>query len=175
MSAIAAMLHELEHEAATTRRVLERIPDSKLTWKPHPKSMSLGQLGLHVAMGPGHVAEMSRQAVMELTVTEQPAASSNAEILAAHDAGIARAREILQGMKDSDLAKPFRIVAGAAEVATMPIGGMLRSGMLNHWYHHRGQLSVYLREVGAPVPSIYGPSADENPYASLQTAAAASA
>ena len=78
---------------------------------------------------------------------------------------MAKAKQILSNMKDVDLTKKWSVVDGTREVMTLPIGALLRSIMLNHWYHHRGQLSVYLRQVGVPVPSIYGPSADENPFA----------
>jgi uncharacterized damage-inducible protein DinB len=165
MSTIQALLQELEQEAQTTRRVLERVPDAHLGWKPHEKSMSLGQLALHVATTPGGVAEISRQSPFPLPPFTQPAAASAAELIPALEQSVAHAREILQGMTDADLSKTWRVVDGDREVMALPIGAVLRSIMLNHWYHHRGQLSVYLRQVGAQVPSIYGPSADENPFA----------
>ncbi|MEZ5352827.1 MAG: DinB family protein [Bryobacteraceae bacterium] len=173
MSAIQALIQELEQEAATTRRVLERVPDAHLAWRPHAKSMSMGQLSLHIASTPGNVAEMSRRSPFEMPDFTQPAAATNAELLRTHDESVARAREILSGMSDSDLGQPWRVVAGGKEVMTMPVGAVLRTIMLNHWYHHRGQLSVYLREVGVPLPSIYGPSADENPFAAREAVATA--
>jgi uncharacterized damage-inducible protein DinB len=170
---IEALLQELEQEAATTRRVLERVPDDRLGWKPHDKSMSLGQLALHVATVPGSVAEISRQSPFPLPEFTQPSAKSAAELIPALDQSVARAREILKSMDDAALASTWRVVDGDREVMALPVGAVLRSIMLNHWYHHRGQLSVYLRQVGVPVPSIYGPSADENPFAAQRAPAAA--
>ena len=170
---IDALLQELDQEAQTTRRVLERVPGDKLAWKPHDKSMSLGQLALHVASVPGAIAEASQQTPFEAPDFTYPSAKSAAELVPALDQSVARAREILGSMDDADLAKMWRVVAGGNEVMAIPVGAVLRSIMLNHWYHHRGQLSVYLRQVGALVPSIYGPSADENPFAMAQKQAAA--
>jgi uncharacterized damage-inducible protein DinB len=164
MSMIEALLQELEQEAQTTRRVLERVPGDRLAWKPHDKSMSLGQLALHVATVPGAVAEIAGQSPFPLPEFTQPSATSAAELIPALEQSVAKAREILLAMDDAALARTWRAVDGDREVMALPVGALLRSIMLNHWYHHRGQLSVYLRQVGAPVPSIYGPSADENPF-----------
>jgi uncharacterized damage-inducible protein DinB len=161
---IAALLQELEQETQTTRRVLERVPQDRLTWKPHEKSMSLGQLALHVATLPGAIAEMSRQSPFPVPEFIQPSATSAADLVPALEQSVAKAREILRGMDEAALADTWCAVAGGKEVLALPVGALLRSIMLNHWYHHRGQLSVYLRQVGALVPSIYGPSADENPF-----------
>ena len=171
MSTIELLLQELEQEAQTTRRVLERVPGDRLAWKPHDKSMSLGQLALHVATIPGAIAELSKMSPFPLPKFEQPSATSAAELVPALDQSIAKARTILRQMNEADLAKTWRVVDGDREVMAIPVGALLRSIMLNHWYHHRGQLSVYLRQVGVPVPSIYGPSADENPFAARQDAA----
>jgi uncharacterized damage-inducible protein DinB len=164
MSAIEALLQELEQETQTTRRVLERVPGDRLHWKPHEKSMSLGQLALHVATVPGNVADIAKQSPFPVPEFIQPSAASAAELIPALEQSVAKAREILLGMDDADLANIWRVVDGDREVMALPVGALLRSIMLNHWYHHRGQLSVYLRQVGVPVPSIYGPSADENPF-----------
>ena len=94
-----------------------------------------------------------------------PVPASTAELLATLDASMAQARQVLSAMSDGDLLETWRMTAGGHEVMAMPRMALLRTVMLNHWYHHRGQLSVYLRQVGAAVPSIYGPSADENPFA----------
>jgi uncharacterized damage-inducible protein DinB len=173
MSIVEGLLQELEQEAQTTRRVLERVPDDQLAWKPHDKSMSLGQLALHIATMPGTIAELSRLSPFPLPKFEQPSAASAAELVPALDQSVAKATTILRGMDDADLAQMWRVVDGDREVMAIPVGGMLRMIMLNHWYHHRGQLSVYLRQVGVPVPSIYGPSADENPFAAASAAAVA--
>jgi uncharacterized damage-inducible protein DinB len=165
MSAIQMLLQELEMEAQTTRRVLERVPGDRLGWKPHDKSMSLGQLALHVASVPGAIAEISRLSPMQVPKFEQPSATSAAELVPALEQSLAKAKAILGSMDDAALGNTWRVVDGDREVMAIPVGALFRSIMLNHWYHHRGQLSVYLRQVGVPVPSIYGPSADENPFA----------
>jgi len=173
MSTIEMLLQELEQEAQTTRRVLERVPGDRLAWKPHDRSMSLGQLALHVASVPGAIAEISQISPFPVPKFEQPSATSAAELVPALDQSLAKARTILRQMNDADLGKIWRVVDGDREVMAIPVGAVLRSIMLNHWYHHRGQLSVYLRQVGVPVPSIYGPSADENPFAARQAVATA--
>src|SRR5204863_5802073 len=121
---------------------------------------------------PRTIAELSRLSPFPRPKFEQPSAASAAELVPTLDQSVAKATTILRGMDDADLAKMWRVVDGDREVMAIPVGGMLRSIMLNHWYHHRGQLSVYLRQVGVPVPSIYGPSADENPFAAPRVAAA---
>ena len=171
MSTIEALLQELEQEAQTTRRVLERVPGDRLGWKPHDKSMSLGQLALHVATVPGAIAEISRQSPFTLPGFSHPSATSAAELIPALEQSIANARKVLRGMDDAALANTWRAMDGDQEVMALPVGVLLRTIMLNHWYHHRGQLSVYLRQVGALVPSIYGPSADENPFVKRQALA----
>jgi uncharacterized damage-inducible protein DinB len=165
MSMIQGILSELDQETMTTRRVLERVPDGQMSWKPHPKSMSLGQLALHVATIPGGVAEIAAQSPFQVPAFTQPAATTAAELLPALEASVAKAKTILGGMNDAALGETWRLMHGDQEVMALPRGAVLRSIMLNHWYHHRGQLSVYLRSLGVPLPSIYGPSADENPFA----------
>jgi uncharacterized damage-inducible protein DinB len=168
MSTIEALLQELEQEARTTRRVLERVPGDRLAWKPHDKSMSLGQLALHVATIPGAVAEMAGRSPVPVPEFKRPSATSAAELIPALEQSVAKATAALRAMDDATLAKTWRVVDGDQEVMALPVGALLRSIMLNHWYHHRGQLAVYLRQVGAMVPSIYGPSADENPFVTRQ-------
>ena len=165
MPAIHALLQELEQEAETTRRVLERVPNDRLAWKPHAKSMSLGQLALHVAMVPGMVATIAAQPEVQAPEFVHPSAGSAAELVPALNASVAKAKEVLGGLDDAALGATWRMKRGESEILAIPRGALLRSIMLNHWYHHRGQLSVYLRELDVPLPSIYGPSADENPFA----------
>jgi uncharacterized damage-inducible protein DinB len=160
-----AFVQELEQEARTTRRVLERVPDEHLGWKPHAKSWSLGQLALHIATVPGGVASFATAPSAEAPTFVQAAATRAAELLPALDQSIAQARDALRGFDDAAMRATFRITAGDRELMALPRAAFLRAIMLNHWYHHRGQLSVYLRQLGVPVPSIYGPSADENPFA----------
>ena len=165
MPLIDGLLQELDQEAVTTRRVLERVPDAKLTWKPHPKARTLGDLALHVAMTPGAVAEFVVDSPVQAPDFVDPSPASAAELVPALDDSIARAKRILGKMDDATLLATWRMMRGNQEVLALPRIAMLRSIMLNHWYHHRGQLSVYLRELDVPIPSIYGPSADENPLA----------
>jgi uncharacterized damage-inducible protein DinB len=165
MKAIEVLLLELENEAKTTRRVLERVPGDQLAWKPHTKSMSLGQLAMHVATVPGNVAEIAAKPSFAVTAFTQASATSAAELIPALEQSVAKARHLLGGMDDAELSETWRLTNGEREIMAVPRAALLRSVMLNHWYHHRGQLSVYLRELNVPVPSIYGPSADENPFA----------
>jgi uncharacterized damage-inducible protein DinB len=160
------MLGEIQQEAATTKRVLERVPADKLTWKPHPKSMSLGQLAMHVATIPGGICKLAQVDEFELNPANfnPPTPKNSEEILAALDASVQAAQEYLCGVSESDAVGVWRLMANGSELLCMPRATLLRSIMLNHWYHHRGQLSVYLRLLEVPVPMIYGPSADENPF-----------
>jgi uncharacterized damage-inducible protein DinB len=175
---IAAILGELEHEFGTTRRVLERVPTDKLTWKPHPKSMSLGELALHVAMSPGYIAEnWALQDVVDFGKGGGglPVPASTQDILAAHDQSVVKTKDALTKLGDEGLRQPWQAVMNGSTVFNMPKGVLVRSIVCNHVYHHRGQLSVYLRLLDVPVPSIYGPSADENPMARAQAEAQAQA
>ena len=172
MAIIDGMLQELEQEAQTTRRVLERVPQAHLGWKPHEKSMSLGQLALHVATVPGNVAQMIAQPSMQRPAFVQPAATQASELLPALENTVKQARAALGSMDDAALMATWKVLDGDREIMAMPRIAALRAIMLNHWYHHRGQLSVYLRQLNVPVPSIYGPSADENPFAQPAAAAA---
>jgi uncharacterized damage-inducible protein DinB len=164
MSATAAMIQEFEQEAATTRRVLARVPDDKLGWKPHQKSMSLGTLAMHIASGPAFLTGWATQDATTLTGDSGAEAKSTAEILAAHDAGVTKAKSNISSIGDANLGKMWEFkTPDGKTIMTMPKAALLRTLALNHIYHHRGQLSVYLRLLDVPVPSIYGPSADEGP------------
>jgi uncharacterized damage-inducible protein DinB len=166
MRLIEPILAELEQEAHATRRVLSRVPEAHLAWRPHPKSFSLGQLALHVATIPGFVAELV--AVDELPEPPpfvQPSPARAADLVPAFDASLARAREILSGFDDAAMTRTWRLLSGGKQLMALPRAAALRTIMLNHWYHHRGQLLVYLRVHDVPLPSVYGPTADENPFA----------
>ena len=166
MRIIDGLLAELEQEAHTTRRVLERIPQAHLSWKPHAKSMSLGQLALHVATVPGGVAELAAvDLVPEPPAFVQPEAATAAELVPALTASVAKARQVLGGFDDARMTAMWRLQSGGREIMAMPRVALVRAIMLNHWYHHRGQLLVYLRLLDQSVPSVYGPTADENPFA----------
>src|SRR5579862_9808138 len=163
MAIVDVLLAELEQESQTTRRVLERVPQEHLSWRPHPKSMSLGQLALHVASVPGNVAEIAaRDVIPEAPTFVQPEAATAAELVPALAASVAKARQQLGGFDDAAMGATWRLMSGGREVMAMPRVAFARAIMLNHWYHHRGQLVVYLRLLDVPVPSVYGPSADEN-------------
>ncbi|HUO85860.1 MAG TPA: DinB family protein [Thermoanaerobaculia bacterium] len=165
MPSIDAFLAELDYECGTTRRLLERVPEERLDFRPHPRSMSLGRLA-------GHLAELPGWAAVGLERDEVPMAieggggtlfepTGHGELLAHFDAGIASLREKVQGIGDGQLREPLRLMRGERIFVELPRRVMLRSVLLNHLIHHRGQLSVYLRLLDVPVPSIYGPSADE--------------
>ena len=160
-------ISELELEARTTRRVLERVPADRLDWRPHPKSMTLGQLALHVATLPGSFARLGRLDGLDMSKVDfknQPSPQSAGELLPTLDQSVEAARTFLSELDDEQASAPWRMTNGDREVATMPRLGLVRSLMLNHWYHHRGQLAVYLRLLDVPVPSCYGPTADESPF-----------
>jgi uncharacterized damage-inducible protein DinB len=167
MPLIDAILEELEVEAHTTRRVLERVPGDRLDWRPGPKARTLGGLAKHVAIVPGAVAELvtapSPVQAPDFSVPD-PGPGSASELLPMLDDSIARARKALRTLDDAALHETWRMLKGERELFAVPRLAFVRSTVLNHWYHHRGQLTVYLRALGVPVPSVYGPSADENPF-----------
>jgi uncharacterized damage-inducible protein DinB len=172
MKMIDVLLAEMDQEAQSTLRVLERVPQAQLSWRPHAKSMSLGQLALHVATIPGNVAELAAKT----TIPEPPAfvqaeAATSAELVPALKASLAKARAALGDMSDAQLMETWRLMSGTREIMSMPRVAVVRAIMLNHWYHHRGQLLVYLRLHDVPLPSVYGPTADENPFAQAMAAA----
>jgi uncharacterized damage-inducible protein DinB len=165
MVTVADLLEELEQEAVVTRKVLERVPESQLDWRPHEKSMTLGQLSMHVAIVPGAIAEIAMQPTFDInTAGARPSATSISELITTLERSVAKARKLLGSMDQDMLDSTWRLMAGEKEIFAIPRAAFLRSVMLNHWYHHRGQLTVYLRQTGAAVPSVYGDTADENPF-----------
>lgn len=160
------MLSEFREEAVTTKRTLDRVPADKLSWRPPPKSMSLGQLALHVAAIPGNVTKLAQLDEFDASQAnfEPPAPRDLLEIHSTFDQSVRSAEECLGGMSEQAAARNWRLTLRGKEVFAKPRAGVLRSIMLNHWYHHRGQLSVYLRLFEVQVPVIYGRSADENPF-----------
>jgi uncharacterized damage-inducible protein DinB len=166
MALIDGLLQELDMETHTTRRVLERIPAGQLSWRPHATARTLGQLAVHIATVPAGVSELIlRSPVQVPDFVEPPAPKEASELVPMLEASVAKAKQALGSMDDATLMATWRLMSGDREVMALPRIAFLRAVMLNHWYHHRGQLSVYLRALGVPVPSIYGPSADENPFA----------
>ena len=165
MSIAESLLPEFDHETATTRTLLERVPDDHVAFKPHPKSMSLGELAIHVSVLP-------RWAPIALKETQfdtnppggppdvQPAFESTAKMLAAYDEGVNASRAMLAAATDGELMVPWTLKTGGKTVFSMPRVAVFRAFIMNHAIHHRGQLSVYLRMCGVPLPSIYGPTAD---------------
>jgi uncharacterized damage-inducible protein DinB len=166
MKMIDGLLGELEQEAETTRRVLERIPQAHLSWRPHPKSMSLGQLALHVATVPGNVAELAAKDTIAVPPSfNQPEAATASELVPSLRESVAKARQALGDFDDARMGAMWRLQNNGKDVLAMPRVAFVRAIMLNDWYHHRGQLLVYLRLLDQSVPSVYGPTADENPFA----------
>jgi uncharacterized damage-inducible protein DinB len=165
MAIVDSILMEIEQEAKTTQRVLDRVPGDKLTWKPHAKSYTLGQLAIHIAAGQGRLAEIIAKDTHEIGNITQPQPGSKKEILEAFSQSTAAALETLKKLNDSQLMTVWTLTKGGKVLLSAPRIGFIRSILMNHFYHHRGQLSVYLRLLDVPVPSIYGPSADENPFA----------
>ena len=165
MRLVDPLLMELEQESVATRRVLERVPENKLAWKPHPKSYSLGQLALHVANIPQAIAHLATQDPLEIPNFSQAEATSKKEIVESFESSLKTAKGILNGFDDARMMATWHATRGGVEIMAMPRMAMLRTIMFNHLYHHRGQLLVYLRMHEVPLPSVYGPTADENPFA----------
>jgi uncharacterized damage-inducible protein DinB len=165
MAITDVLLPEFDHEMGTTRRLLERVPDADLTWKPHEKSFSLGQLAAHVANLPTWVGVTCDLTVFDLASLGDDARpkepASTADLLQRFDENVRTARRKLCDQTDSMMMSMWTLKQAGQEFFTMPKAAVLRSFVMNHTIHHRGQLSVYLRLRDVPVPSIYGPTADE--------------
>jgi uncharacterized damage-inducible protein DinB len=163
MNLIDPILTEFSREAATTRRMLERVPENQLAWKPHEKSMSLGRLATHIAEIPGWVHGIINQDefVMGVGAYSPPTAESVFEILDLFDRNVAVVSENLQDQTNEHLMAPWRLKKGDQVLMEIPRMAMIRTMLLSHIIHHRGQLSVYLRLHDVPLPSVYGPTADE--------------
>jgi uncharacterized damage-inducible protein DinB len=153
---------EYDHEMGTTRKLLERIPEDKLAWKPHEKSMSLAGLGTHLAQIPHWAGAIPNEASFDLAgaPTNLDAKSSPRDILDAFDAATRQTR-VWMDKSDAEYTAPWSLKRNGHEMFTLPRIAAFRSFILSHSIHHRGQLSVYLRLNNVPVPSVYGPSADE--------------
>jgi uncharacterized damage-inducible protein DinB len=162
MPLVDHMLPEFDHEMATTRKLLERVPDDRLSWKPHEKSYSLGQLAQHVANIPYWGQLTLEQSELDLLAYPPPAElGSRAAILQLFEEKSGATRKALLGRTDAELMAPWSLKRGTDKMFTMPKATVWRTFVMNHLVHHRGQLSVYLRQQGVPLPSMYGPSADE--------------
>jgi uncharacterized damage-inducible protein DinB len=165
MTLAETYLAEFEQESLTTRKFLERLPDDKLAWKPHEQSMTAGQLALHIAMSPGGIISMAELDEFPLPDFQRPnpQPESTQQILETFESSCAAVREKLPKFSDAQMQAIWRMTKAGKELLAIPRAMMLRTILLNHTYHHRGQFGVYLRLVGAKVPSSYGPSGDEAP------------
>ncbi len=162
MPIIEPMLAEMEWESRATIKVLERVPADKLEWRPHPKSMSLGQLAWHVAGIPKRVEEWLRAGTFDVGQARPAAPQPGADRLVdTYKDNLAAARAYLATLDDAALKETFLMTRGEQTLMNMPKVAVIRNVMMNHSYHHRGQLSVYLRLLDVPVPAVYGTSADE--------------
>jgi len=161
-----SIVKEMDQEAVITRRLLDIIPEEKLTWRPHPKAMTLGELAMHLATLQAGVAALGQQETTdfkEIPANAQP--SSKAEILRTFTESLQKAKDIVGTTTDAQALSEWKLTKEGNTLMAMPRIGLWRAILLNHNYHHRGQLSTYLRELDIPLPSIYGPSADVNPFA----------
>ncbi|MEO7192970.1 MAG: DinB family protein [Vicinamibacterales bacterium] len=158
-----ALLADLDHECAVTRRVLERVPAGSLAWKPHEKSFSLGGLATHLSQLPHWGTQILDRDVYDLATAgpHRDEATSVAEVLTTFDRHAAEVRQSLLTHTDAELTSMWSLKRGHETMLSMPRASALRSFLLHHLIHHRGQLTVYLRLLDVPLPPIYGPSADE--------------
>ena len=165
MALVDMLLPEFDHEMATTRRLLERVPDDRLSWTPHAKSFTLGQLAQHVATIPmwGTMTLTSNELDLAGGFTNPPA-ESRAALVKLFDENSAKARSELTGKTDAELMAPWTLKRGADTIFSMPKASVWRSFVMNHLVHHRAQLSVYLRMQDVPLPAMYGPTADEQAF-----------
>ena len=164
MPLIDALLPEFDREMGLTRKLLDRVPDGQFDWRPHPTSVTLGRLAEHLAEMPLWASTTMTQSALDMTTPRpsdyQPPAT-RATVLAMFDANLKAGRSNLAGKTDGEFMAPWTLKAGGKEVFTMPKVAVMRNFVLNHMVHHRGQFSVYLRMLGVKIPSIYGPSGDE--------------
>jgi len=160
MSIGQSMIPEFDQEMATTRRVLERIPSDKGTWKPHEKSFSIGHLAQLVARMPGWITLTVKHPKLDLSQAAPYSYETTDTLLAEFDRLVREGREALASVTDEQMAKPWSLTMGDKTLMTLPTGVVVRQN-INHLVHHRGQLTVYLRLLDIPVPSVYGPTADE--------------
>lgn len=164
MAIIDALLPEFDREMGLTRRALERMPDGQFEWRPHPTSVTLGRLAEHLTEMPQWALMTMTQDGIEMTTQRPPEyvrPASRAAVLAQFDTYLKAGRPAVVGRTDGEFMATWTLKAGGKEVFTMPKIAVMRNFVLNHMIHHRGQFTVYLRMLGVPVPSIYGPSGDE--------------
>ena len=160
MSIAESLLPEFDQEMTSTRRMLERVPGDQAAWKPHPKSFSLGHLAQLVARMPGWQTLTLKQKSLDLSSGPAYSLEKTETLLAEFDRNVRDARAAISAAEDADFAEPWSLTHGGRVLMTMPRIGVVRQNF-SHLAHHRGQLSVYLRLLDVPVPSVYGPTADE--------------
>ena len=162
-----SLLPEFDQEMASTRKTLERVPDDKWDYKPHPKSGAMGWLAWHLSNLPQWTTWTLKQDSLDLAPPEgfkMELAKNRKEVLDSFDKNVAEARKAIEAAGDQEFMKPWTLLKGGQKLMTLPKIAVMRSFVLNHIIHHRAQLGVYLRLNDIPVPSIYGPSADERPF-----------
>ena len=169
MALSEAMLPEFDHEMSNTRKTLERVPEDKFGWKPHEKSFSMERLANHLAFLPNWAVSIVNQDSIDVAPVGEPPlkapeGKTTKEMLEMFDSAIAAARAAIAGASDEQLFRTWTLLAGGKTVLKFPKVACLRSFVMNHSIHHRAQLGVYLRLNDIPVPSIYGPSADEGSF-----------
>jgi len=167
MTIAESLLPEFDREMGLTRRVLERVPDGQFAWKPHEKSMTLGRLAEHLAELPMWLTMSIKESGIDVSTPRPPdyrPPDEQTAVLAMFDKNVADARAALTGRTDGELMAPWTLKNQGKEVFTMPKIAVIRGFAMNHMIHHRGQMMVYLRLQNVALPSIYGPSADEQPF-----------
>lgn len=165
MSISESLLPEFDHEMATTRTLLERVPEDRATWQPHTKSTAVGALAVHIANLVSLAPRVISQTEVDMNPPDGPGFTppqftSTAALLAMFDKNVGDARAAIEAVRDTELSTSWSLKSGGNAIFTMPRAAVLRMFLMNHIIHHRGQLSVYLRELSVPLPSIYGPTAD---------------
>ena len=167
MTIAESLLPEFDREMGLTRRVLDRVPDGQFAWKPHDKSMTLGRLAEHLAELPQWLALSITETGIDMSGQRPPdykSPDTRAAVLAMFDRHVGMARTALNGRTDAEMMAPWTLKNQGKEIFTMPKAAVVRGFAMNHMIHHRGQMMVYLRLQNVPVPSVYGPSADESPF-----------
>ena len=161
-----SILIEIEQEAVATKSLLEIIPEDKLAWRPHAKAKSLGELAMHIANLQGNVAELGNEDVRDISEIPRsdPEATSREQIVRTFTESLEKAKQIVNSTADERLGTEWQLKKNGEAIISMPRIAFWRSVLLNHYYHHRGQLSTYLRTLDVPLPSIYGPTADTDPF-----------
>lgn len=158
------LLPEFDHEMANTRKLLACLPEDKLDYKPHEKSMKLGRLAAHVAELPGWIASLPQSSRLEIPPDWKPAvATSREQLLAFFDGNVAKGRAALESLSDEEFSRDWSLVFNGRVALTLPKLAVVRTVVMNHVIHHRAQLGVYFRLNGVAIPGMYGPSADDKP------------